>query len=86
MKSRMSKGTGSAANDHGLTPREMEIIGLARGGLSRKEIVGCLKVSINTVSAHLKNIYRKLGVSSLVCAINKLEKHYDALRITNAFC
>ncbi len=84
MKSRLSEG--SAGHDHGLTPREVEVMGLAKEGMSRGEIAGQLNMSINTVGAHLKNIYRKLGVKSLVGAINELENHQPPPGITNALC
>jgi DNA-binding CsgD family transcriptional regulator len=46
----------------GLSPREMEIIGLILEGKSNKEIEQALFISVHTVKNHVYNIYRKLGV------------------------
>jgi two-component system response regulator DegU len=45
-----------------LTSREFEILREIVHGLSNKEISNKFKISNNTVKAHLKNIYKKLGV------------------------
>jgi len=45
-----------------LTAREREVMLLAAEGLSDKEIARRLKISDNTVSAHLRHIYRKLKI------------------------
>jgi DNA-binding CsgD family transcriptional regulator len=45
-----------------LTPREQEIVGLVKTGLSTKEIARKLGISPNTVHARLHFAYRKLGV------------------------
>jgi len=46
-----------------LTPREIEICSMIKGGLSSKEISKLLKVSLNTVEKHRENIRRKTGIS-----------------------
>lgn len=48
-----------------LTARELEIVELLYAGLSKKEIAGKLFISLGTVSTHVKNIYRKLGVNKI---------------------
>jgi LuxR family maltose regulon positive regulatory protein len=45
-----------------LSQRELEVLRLLAAGLSYREIAEELYVSINTVKAHAKNIYSKLGV------------------------
>jgi len=50
--------------DHGLTPRELEILHLLADGLSYKMIAGKLSISYNTVNAHIRRIYQKLEVNS----------------------
>lgn len=52
-----------------LSKREIDILSLAAGELSRKEIGSHLCISEETVKTHLKNIYQKLGVSGKVSAI-----------------
>ena len=45
-----------------LTASEREVMLLAAEGLSNKKIARRLKISDNTVSAHLQHIYRKLKI------------------------
>lgn len=52
-----------------LTSRETEILSLVAKGLSNKEISEQLYVSELTVKTHLKNIFKKLNVSSRTQAI-----------------
>ena len=46
-----------------LTPREREIALLAGAGSSSREIADRLVISVRTVDNHLRNAYRKLGVT-----------------------
>jgi DNA-binding NarL/FixJ family response regulator len=48
-----------------LTPSEMEIVRLISEGLTTKEIASRKFISFHTVITHRKNIFRKLGVSSV---------------------
>jgi LuxR family maltose regulon positive regulatory protein len=54
-----------------LSERELEVIRLLEEGLSNQEIAARLHISLNTVKAHLKSIYGKLGVNNRVQAIAK---------------
>ncbi len=47
-----------------LSERELEVLGLISEGLTNLEIASQLYLSLNTVKAHTRNIYGKLGVSS----------------------
>src|SRR5215475_11060526 len=48
----------------GLTPRELEIIGVILGGYSNNDIATRFSISEKTVKHHLTNIFDKLGVSN----------------------
>jgi DNA-binding NarL/FixJ family response regulator len=48
-----------------LTNSEMEIVRLIAEGLTTKEIAARKFISFHTVITHRKNIFRKLGVSSV---------------------
>jgi DNA-binding NarL/FixJ family response regulator len=60
--------------DYYLTDRETDVLRLIARGYSREEIANKLNISLNTVSAHAKNIYRKLEVHSSTGAIDKARK------------
>jgi DNA-binding NarL/FixJ family response regulator len=48
----------------GLTPRELEIIGVVLGGYSNGDIARKFAISEKTVKHHLTNIFDKVGVSN----------------------
>ncbi len=52
-----------------LTPREIEVLQLAAGGLSARETAKRLTISPGTVKTHLQNIYPKLEVSDRGAAV-----------------
>ncbi len=54
-----------------LSEREIEVIRLLEEGLTNQEIATRLFISLNTVKAHLKSIYSKLGVTNRVQAVAK---------------
>ncbi len=47
-----------------MTIRERQILNMLNMGLSNKEIAFSIEISIKTVSFHLSNIYKKIGVKS----------------------
>ncbi len=65
-------------SDKSLLSRQEEkvLLSLAEGNLY-KEIAIELEISINTVKKHLKNIYRKLEVSSRKMAVGTLLKNIN---------
>jgi DNA-binding NarL/FixJ family response regulator len=58
----------------GLTQRESEILALLAEGLSNKEIADRVKISYDTVRAHLRHIYEKLHVRGRTEAVRKYLK------------
>jgi DNA-binding NarL/FixJ family response regulator len=57
--------------ESGLTPRELEILGLIAEGLSNREIGERLFVSENTVKTHSSRVFEKLGVNRRVQAVQR---------------
>jgi DNA-binding NarL/FixJ family response regulator len=53
-----------AWEDSQLTARETEVLSLIGRGMQRAEVARSLKISDNTVAKYLKDIYRKLDISS----------------------
>ncbi len=55
----------------GITPRELEILGLIAAGLSTREIAARLFVSENTVKTHSSRLFEKLGAKRRTQAVQK---------------
>jgi len=60
--SRLAATSGAVIEE--LTDREMSILRALRGPATQREIGAALFLSINTVKAYNKSLYRKLGVAS----------------------
>jgi DNA-binding NarL/FixJ family response regulator len=52
----------------GLTAREVDVLRLVAAGLSDAEAADQLFLSVRTINAHLRSVYRKLGVRSRAAA------------------
>jgi DNA-binding NarL/FixJ family response regulator len=63
-----SSDDSSVIYPEGLTAREVDVLRLVAAGLTDAEAAEQLFVSVRTVNAHLRSIYRKLGVSSRAAA------------------
>ena len=63
--------TQTEASDVSLTPREIEILALLAEGQQKKEIASELKIGLETVNTHIKNLYLKLEVANAPAAISK---------------
>lgn len=65
-------GHGNAAPapavEHGLTPRELEVLRLVAAGKTNKAVAKELFVSEKTVDRHVSNIFGKIGVSTRAAA------------------
>jgi DNA-binding NarL/FixJ family response regulator len=62
------------APDALLTPRESEILNAIARGFSYAETAGLLRISVQTVHSHLKNIYKKLAVHSKTEAVFEADR------------
>jgi DNA-binding CsgD family transcriptional regulator len=58
--------TSTVADDLGLTPREVEVLGELAAGRTDREIADRLFISKKTVSVHVSNLLRKLEVTNRV--------------------
>jgi DNA-binding CsgD family transcriptional regulator len=63
---------GRAPSSLALTPTEDKVAALVASGSTNREVAEALFVTIHTVEAHLKRIYRKLGVRSRTELASKL--------------
>lgn len=59
------------AVDHGLTPREQQVLQLIYRGLATADVAEQLHLSAKTVDKHRENLMRKLAVSNVVQLIHK---------------
>ena len=58
----------STLGDHGLTPRESEVLAWVAKGKTNAEIGAILQLSGRTVQKHLEHVYQKLGVGTRTTA------------------
>lgn len=68
-------GGEGAAGDHGLTAREIEVLGQLATGKTNRAIAADLFISEKTVARHVSNIFMKLGVSSRAAATAYAYEH-----------
>jgi DNA-binding NarL/FixJ family response regulator len=59
---------GASPYPAGLTAREVDVLRLVAVGLSDAEVAEQLVISVRTVNAHVRSIYRKVGVHSRAAA------------------
>jgi DNA-binding NarL/FixJ family response regulator len=59
----------------GLTPREIEVLGLVATGMTNTQVAETLFLSPRTVQRHLNSIYHKIGVSSRTAATRFALEH-----------
>lgn len=57
-----------------LTGREAEIVALLRKGATNKEIASTLGVSVKTVEAHLRNLFRRNGLRNRAELVGRLHR------------
>ena len=59
----------TAGADIALTKREVELLALIDAGLSNKQMIDHTEISLGTIKWHLKNVYKKLGVTNRSAAL-----------------
>ncbi|MEB4591939.1 response regulator transcription factor [Candidatus Thiothrix sp. Deng01] len=60
----VAESTPAPPDAEGLSSRETEVLVLIGKGLSRREVGALLHLSDNTIATHVRNVYRKLNISS----------------------
>jgi DNA-binding NarL/FixJ family response regulator len=68
-------GTLKGERDHGLTPRELQILQLIVDGKSNKEIAVTFGLSVNTVSVHRTNMMQALGIHKTAALVAYAIRH-----------
>lgn len=63
------------ARELGITPRQLEILGLLAEGLPNKVICQRLSLSEDTVKTHLKAVFSALGCNNRTQCVNTARKH-----------
>lgn len=76
LDAREALGSSNSALPAGLTQREAQVLRLVAGGLTNNQIAKELFLSPKTVSRHLSNIFRKIGVSSRASATAFAIEHH----------
>jgi DNA-binding NarL/FixJ family response regulator len=61
---RPPRAAGWPGAEHGLTPREAEVVALIARGLSNRDIADRSYLSINSVKTYIRTAYRKMGVKN----------------------
>ncbi|MGB5504689.1 MAG: response regulator transcription factor, partial [Polyangiales bacterium] len=56
------------SNDHGLSPRELQVLRMVASGKTNKAIAAALCLSERTVDRHVSNIFVKTDVSTRAAA------------------
>jgi DNA-binding NarL/FixJ family response regulator len=67
--------TPAAGLPDGLSPREVQILGLIARGLSNREIGRTLSISEHTAANHIRSILRKTGCSNRTEAASYAHRH-----------
>lgn len=64
----------AAAEDHGLTAREQEVVRLICAGRTNRDIAEALAISLATVKTHVIHIFEKLGVENRASVVARMAR------------
>ena len=84
MRRTRADGAGMRPVRSRLTPREWEVLDLLCAGQSTDGIADTLVLSAETVRSHIKNLLRKLGVSSRQAAIQEAQRMRADIAVAEA--
>jgi DNA-binding NarL/FixJ family response regulator len=62
-------------HEAGLSPREVEVLSLVTLGMSNQDIADRLFLTINTLKSHIRQAYKKIGVTSRAQAVAWCMQH-----------
>lgn len=62
-------------HEAGLSPREVEVLALVTQGMSNQEVADRLFLTINTLKSHIRQAYKKIGVTSRAQAVAWCMQH-----------
>ena len=66
---------GAAELPDGLSPREVQILGLVAQGLSNRQVGATLSISEHTAANHMRSILRKTGCANRTEAASYAHRH-----------
>jgi DNA-binding CsgD family transcriptional regulator len=75
----MGKRSRRKVGDINLTAREVEILEITSRGASSRECAAALGLTLGTIHTYKKRLYKKLGVNSLLAAVNLWQRRNRVL-------
>lgn len=69
----------NGATPWGLAPRQMQVLDMSVQGMDRTAIAAKLNLSLSTVTQHLTEVRRKIGVDTTAQAVVAWHRHYRVL-------
>ena len=73
---RAAKPSAPSRYPAGLTDREVEVLRFVAKGLTIAQIAAHLRIRFHTANAHVRSIYKKLGVTSRSAAVRYALEHH----------
>ncbi|MEK9712408.1 MAG: LuxR C-terminal-related transcriptional regulator [Thalassolituus sp.] len=67
-----------------LTKREEQILRLTATGATNTEVAEALNVSMHTVKTHVYNLFKKIGVTNRIQAVNWAKEHMEGIELKDS--